>query len=111
MEAIVTIIMIGDPLEHTTVIGGLVVPAVTVDIMRNTLQRKKHLPYVFPMAEDRNTSRRVIVKSPRDRDPMTPGTEQIYGHLTHTDVLTDTWSPNRYQQEHEVLCEPSCNNS
>ena len=90
-------------MEHTTVTGGLVVVAVTGDIMRNTLQRRKHLIYKLPMAEYRNTSISVIVNTPGGRDPTTPSTQQIYGHLT------DTWVANTHQ--HEVLCEPICNNS
>ena len=38
--AIVTVIMMGDVLGHTTVTGGVVVIAETTDIVRNTLQRK-----------------------------------------------------------------------
>ena len=69
MGAIVTDIVMGDALEYTTVTGGVIVVAVTGDIMRNILQRKKHLLCTFPMAEDMNTSRRVIVNTPGDRDP------------------------------------------
>ena len=38
--AIIIVIVIGDVPEHMTVTGGLVVVAVTGNIMRNTLQRK-----------------------------------------------------------------------
>ena len=58
---------------------------ITGDIMRNTLQRKKHLLYKFPMAEDRNTSRRVKVNTPGGRG-LTSDTQEIYGHLTDTQM-------------------------
>ena len=39
--ATVTVIVMGDALEHTTVTGGVVVVVVTGDIISNTLQKKK----------------------------------------------------------------------
>ena len=40
VAALVTVLMIDDTLQHTTVTSGVVVDAVTGDV-RNTLQRKK----------------------------------------------------------------------
>ena len=51
----VPVIVMGDALGYINVKGGVVVVAVTEDIMRNTT--KKMLLYTFPMFEDRNTCR------------------------------------------------------
>ena len=60
------------------------------------------------MAEDRNTFRRVTVKTLEGRC-QTPCTQKIYGHLIDTQMyyrLMDfQW------HHHTVLCEPCCNNS
>ena len=40
--AIVTVTVMGHALVHTNVTGRLLVVVVTGDIMKNTLQRKKH---------------------------------------------------------------------
>ena len=104
--------VMSDVLEHTAVTDGVIVVAVIADIMRNTLQRKKLHLYKFPMAEDRYTS----IKS-NSQYSWRQGAQK---HLVHnrcmdisqiTDVLTDKWMPNRLQQDNEVLCQPSCNNS
>ena len=57
MEVIVTVIVMVDTLEHTTVTGGVVVVVVTVtlDIMRNTVQRKTSI--IIPVHGSRNPSR------------------------------------------------------
>ena len=54
----ITVLMMDDAREHTTVTGGEVVVVVTItsDIMRNTLQRKTST-IITSHAEDRNTSR------------------------------------------------------
>ena len=67
------VIVMGDALKYTTVTGEVVVVIVTGDMMRNILQMK-HLSYIFPMTEDRNTCRRVIVNTSRGRGPK---------HLVH----------------------------
>ena len=38
------------------------------------------------MAVDRNTSRRVVINTPGGRVPTTPGKQQIYILLTHTQM-------------------------
>ena len=58
--------VMGGALEHTTVTGEVVVVVVTGDTMRNTQQRK-NIYYKFHMAQDRNTSIRVIVNTPGGR--------------------------------------------
>ena len=64
------------------------------------------------MAEDRNTSRTLIINTSGGRGSN--NTWQSAGVWTsdrHTDVLTDTLIPNKFQNEHELLCKPSCNTS
>ena len=83
VEAIVTVTVMVDALEHKTVTGEVVVVAVTVDIMRNTMQSKNILSlYIFPIGEDRNTSRRVIVNTPG------AGTQV---HLVHSRYMDRTF--------------------
>ena len=40
MGAIVTVIVMGDALEHTTITGGVSVVTVNCDMLKNTLPRK-----------------------------------------------------------------------
>ena len=51
--AIETVVVIGDALEHTIVIGGVVVAALTGYIVSNTLQRKNIYYIKFPWLKER----------------------------------------------------------
>ena len=101
----VTVKVMGNTLEHTTVTGRVVVVAVTGDKLRNTLQRKKHI-YIYINLLWLLIGIALRVNS---QHPWGWYTADIWTSDRHTHLLPDKWMPNWHQ--HEVLCEPSCNNS
>ena len=91
--------------------GRSFVVTVTLDIMRNTLQRENinYVNFIWLLIGMH------LEKSnnwyPPSRRPRIPGTPDIWTSDRHTGVLTNTWIPNRYEHEEEIPYEPSCSNS
>ena len=95
MGDIVTVIVMDDVLQHTTVTCGAVGITVTKDIMGKTPQRKNIHYTDFLWLKIVKPLTRVIVNSPQRQGPKgIYYTTDIWTSDRHTSVLTDTWMPN-----------------